>query len=106
MSRTKRAARGGYVYHVLNRVVGRMRRFDRPRDYEAFEEILVESVASGARFPGPTGLAVGLAGAWASRLGSICESSGEGSGVQGVTLLFLSVILISRKWPTWNGTWI
>lgn len=33
------------MYHVLNRGVGRMRLFDRPRDYEAFEEILGETLA-------------------------------------------------------------
>jgi len=33
------------VYHVLNRGVGRMRLFDKPRDYEAFEEILGETLA-------------------------------------------------------------
>ena len=45
MPRTKRAAPGGYVYHVLNRGVGRMRLFEKPRDYEAFEEILSETLA-------------------------------------------------------------
>ena len=45
MPRTKRAAPGGYVYHVLNRGVGRMRLFEKPRDYEAFEEILSQTLA-------------------------------------------------------------
>ncbi len=44
MPRIARAAPGGYVYHVLNRGVGRMRLFDKPRDYEAFEEILAETL--------------------------------------------------------------
>jgi len=29
--------RGGIVYHVLNRGVGRMTLFDKPGDYDAFE---------------------------------------------------------------------
>lgn len=45
MPRTSRAASGGFVYHVLNRGVGRMRLFERARDYEAFEEILGETLA-------------------------------------------------------------
>ena len=45
MPRTNRAAPGGYVYHVLNRGVGRMRLFDKTRDYEAFEEVLGETLA-------------------------------------------------------------
>lgn len=45
MPRTRRAAPGGYVYHVLNRGVGRMRLFTKPRDYEAFQEILGETLA-------------------------------------------------------------
>lgn len=45
MPRTRRAAPGGYVYHVLNRGVGRMRLFTKPRDYEAFLEILDETLA-------------------------------------------------------------
>src|SRR5512133_3734284 len=45
MPRTRRATPGGYVYHVLNRGVGRMRLFSKPRDYEAFLEILDETLA-------------------------------------------------------------
>ena len=45
MPRTNRSAPGGYVYHVLNRGVGRMRLFHGRRDYEAFEEILGETLA-------------------------------------------------------------
>ena len=45
MPRTARAAPGGFVYHVLNRGVGRMRLFDKARDYEAFEETLAETLA-------------------------------------------------------------
>jgi hypothetical protein len=40
MPRARRAAPGGYVYHVLNRGVGRMRLFEKPRDDEAFLKIL------------------------------------------------------------------
>jgi putative transposase len=46
MPRGKRAAPGGYVYHVLNRGVGRRRLFDKPADYEAFEELLEETLVS------------------------------------------------------------
>jgi putative transposase len=45
MPRIARAAPGGYVYHVLNRGVGRMQLFASPRDYEAFQEILAETLA-------------------------------------------------------------
>ena len=44
MPRGRRVAPGGYVYHVLNRGVGRRRLFDKPRDYEAFEEILADTL--------------------------------------------------------------
>ena len=36
MPRVGRAARGGVVYHVLNRRSGRMRLFQKEGDYEAF----------------------------------------------------------------------
>ena len=45
MGRPQRAAEGGYVYHVLNRANARMTIFEKSRDYEAFEQILVQSVA-------------------------------------------------------------
>jgi len=41
MGRPRRVAVGGLVYHVLNRANGRVRLFRTPRDYEAFEEILI-----------------------------------------------------------------
>jgi putative transposase len=44
MPRTARAAPGGFVFHVLNRGVGRMRLFDKPRDFEAFEEVLAQTL--------------------------------------------------------------
>lgn len=44
MPRSRRVAPGGYVYHVLNRGVGRRRLFYKPRDYEAFEEIVEETL--------------------------------------------------------------
>ena len=43
MPRRLRLASGGYAYHVLNRAVGRARIFSKARDYEAFEEVLVEA---------------------------------------------------------------
>jgi len=43
MPRRLRFASGGYVYHVLNRTVGRARIFAKVRDYQAFEEVLVEA---------------------------------------------------------------
>jgi len=45
MPRTARATPGGYAYHILNRGVGRTRLFSKPRDYEAFLEILAETLA-------------------------------------------------------------
>lgn len=44
MARPKRIAKGNVVYHVLNRANGRLRIFKKPRDFEAFEEILAEAV--------------------------------------------------------------
>ena len=44
MPRTSRVAPGGFVYHVLNRGVGRRRLFDKPADYETFEVILAENL--------------------------------------------------------------
>ena len=38
MPRAKRVTPGAYVYHVLNRGVGRRRLFDKPQDFEAFQE--------------------------------------------------------------------
>jgi len=35
---------GGYVYHVLNRGVGRMTLFETDEDYAAFERALAEAV--------------------------------------------------------------
>jgi putative transposase len=40
MARRQRGADGGYVYHVLNRAVGRATLFDKPADYAAFEKVL------------------------------------------------------------------
>lgn len=43
MPRRPRIAPGGYVYHVLNRAVGRMTLFEKDGDYQAFERVLVET---------------------------------------------------------------
>jgi putative transposase len=40
MPRRLRVASGGYVYHVLNRAVGRLRIFGKRRDFETFEEVI------------------------------------------------------------------
>jgi putative transposase len=42
MSRPKRIALGGYVYHVLNRANGRLRIFRKESDFLAFERILAD----------------------------------------------------------------
>ena len=44
MGRPPRAARGGLVYHVLNRANARMQIFDDDGDYAAFEQVLEEAV--------------------------------------------------------------
>lgn len=44
MPRRKRVAPGGMVFHVLNRGVGRMRLFDQPADFQAFERVLRETL--------------------------------------------------------------
>jgi putative transposase len=40
MARRTRCSEAGYVYHVLNRAVGRAILFDKAADYAAFEKIL------------------------------------------------------------------
>ena len=42
MPRQARFAPGGVIYHTLNRGVGRMTLFDKPVDYQAFEDILAQ----------------------------------------------------------------
>jgi REP element-mobilizing transposase RayT len=43
MPRRPRVATGGYVYHALNRAVGRSTIFEQVDDYAAFEEVLEEA---------------------------------------------------------------
>ena len=43
MPRRPRFATGGYVYHVLNRAVGRARLFEKTGDYLAFQRVLEEA---------------------------------------------------------------
>lgn len=43
MARTPRSAVGNMVYHVLNRANGRMKIFNKPGDYGAFERLLAEA---------------------------------------------------------------
>ncbi len=43
MPRRARIAPGGLVYHALNRAVARLRLFEKPADYEAFERVLEEA---------------------------------------------------------------
>ncbi len=45
MPRRLRVSTGGYVYHVLNRAVGRTRIFGKQRDFEAFEEVIEQAKA-------------------------------------------------------------
>lgn len=44
MGRPPRDARGGMVYHVLNRANARMKIFEKPEDYQAFEKILQQAL--------------------------------------------------------------
>jgi len=44
MPRTARIAPGGYIYHVLNRGVGKMTLFRSPRDFHAFQRCLVDTL--------------------------------------------------------------
>jgi REP element-mobilizing transposase RayT len=44
MPRTARVAPGGMVFHVLNRGVARMLLFEEATDYEAFEQVLRETL--------------------------------------------------------------
>ena len=43
MPRRLRCASGGFVYHVLDRAVGRATLFDKATDYLAFEKVLREA---------------------------------------------------------------
>ena len=45
MARKARYCPGGYVYHVLNRSVGRIALFRDEEDYAAFEQVMVEAYA-------------------------------------------------------------
>ena len=47
MPRRPRAQDEGYLYHVLNRGVGRMRLSDHDADYAAFERVLEETLGRG-----------------------------------------------------------
>ena len=44
MPRTARIAPGGTVFHVMNRGVARMQLFEKPADYQAFEQAMRETV--------------------------------------------------------------
>jgi hypothetical protein len=44
MPRSARIAPGGMVFHVLNRGVARMQLFEKPADYQAFEQVLGETL--------------------------------------------------------------
>ncbi len=44
--RAARVAPGGMVFHVLNRSVGRMRRFLKDADFEAFERVIEKTLES------------------------------------------------------------
>ncbi len=44
MPRTARAIEAGLIYHVLNRGNARMRIFEDPADYQAFEQVLAEGL--------------------------------------------------------------
>ncbi|MCP4856889.1 MAG: hypothetical protein GY903_20600, partial [Fuerstiella sp.] len=44
MPRRPRVGMGGYVYHVLNRAVGRQQIFQGDADYAAFERVLVQGL--------------------------------------------------------------
>ncbi len=43
MGRPLRAAAGGIIYHVLNRANGRQVMFDKPQDYQVWENVLMEA---------------------------------------------------------------
>src|SRR5271165_2216212 len=44
MPRTARIAPGGMVFHVLNRGVARMQLFEKAADYQAFEQVLRDTL--------------------------------------------------------------
>ena len=44
MPRTARVAPGGMVFHVLNRGVARMQLFEKAADYQAFEQVLRDTL--------------------------------------------------------------
>ena len=44
MPRTSRVTPGGLVFHVLNRGVARMQLFEKPGNYQAFEQVFCETI--------------------------------------------------------------
>ena len=47
MARRTRCSDAGYVYHVLNRAVGRATIFEKAADYAAFKRILAQEILRG-----------------------------------------------------------
>lgn len=43
MGRAPRSAMGNIIYHAINRANGRVSIFQKDKDYEAFEQVLVEA---------------------------------------------------------------
>src|SRR5262249_587304 len=68
MPRRLRCALGGYVYHVLNRSVGRATLFRKPRDYAAFDH---------EKEPDPFSP---LARSWAGASATRCHGAWPGRG--------------------------
>jgi hypothetical protein len=67
MPRIARVAAGGVVQHVLNPSNGRMKLFHKPRDYQAFVDLLGEALD---RVPG-----ISLPG-WCRRITAVARPAG------------------------------
>ena len=77
MPRRLRVAGGGYAYHVLDRAVGRMRIFAKRRDFEAFEEVIVQAKERGPAADAPTLAAARANSANGSRTGGAASVGGS-----------------------------
>ena len=54
MPRSARHAPGGFVFHFLNRGVGRRTLFHKEQDFDAFERVLPQCDTSGVRLAPPS----------------------------------------------------
>jgi hypothetical protein len=83
MPRTARVAPGGFVYHVLNRSVGRMHMFRKESDFEAFERVMAEAhLRQPIRILSYCGLVIALASGTAGELDGSRQRGFDREGIR------------------------